>query len=304
MRHTSLLRILIFVGAVATVAGSACAQDTAAAAAQPASIEAESDKFAQAFNKGDVAALANLFLPDGELIDETGTVFQGHQEISGLLTAFFDKFAGAQVDINVESIRTVGPLSFEEGTRVISTGEGVERSDLRYVAIRLLTKEGWRIASLRDFEEPVAPTPHDMLQPLAWLVGNWVNEGDDARIEISYRWSDDKNYLVGTYRVQREGKTIMDSQQRIGWDPVAGQVRSWLFDSDGGFAEGRWTELDGAWMIKSVATLPDGLTGSATVTLTPQAATRFVMKGADRISGGERLDDFEVVVTKLPEVKK
>jgi uncharacterized protein (TIGR02246 family) len=299
-----VFRLLILVGAVATVADSAWAQDAKGAAAPPASIEAESTKFAQAFNKGDVDALASQFLPDGELIDETGTVYQGRQEISGLLSAFFEKFAGAQVDIDVESIRTVGPMSFEEGTRIISTDKEDARNNLRYVAIRLLTKEGWRIASLRDFEEPVAPTPHDLLQPLAWLVGNWVNEGDDARIEISYRWSDDKNYLVGTYRVQREGKTIMDSQQRIGWDPVAGQARSWLFDSDGGFAEGRWTELDGAWMIKSVATLPDGLTGSATVTMTPQGDSRFVMKGADRISGGERLDDFEVVVTKLPEVKK
>ena len=28
--------------------------------------------------------------------------------------------------------------------------------------------------------------------------------------------------------------------QRIGWDPVADHIRSWEFDSEGGFGEGKW----------------------------------------------------------------
>ena len=29
--------------------------------------------------------------------------------------------------------------------------------------------------------------------------------------------------------------------QIIGWDPVAKQIHSWVFDSDGGYGEGTWT---------------------------------------------------------------
>ena len=90
----------------------------------------------------------------------------------------------------------------------------------------------------------------------------------------------------------------MKSQQRIGWDPLAGKVRSWMFDSDGGYAEGSWTLVDNAWVIKSTAVMPDGETGSATVTMTPKDKDRFVMKGTERIVGEERNDDFEVTVVR------
>jgi hypothetical protein len=44
--------------------------------------------------------------------------------------------------------------------------------------------------------------------------------------------------------------------------------------------------------------LPDGQTGSATVTLTPLGKDRYSLKGTDRFSGDERADDFEHIVTR------
>src|SRR5262249_21200887 len=143
-------------------------------------------------------------------------------------------------------------------------------------------------------------TPHDRLEQLGWLVGDWVNEGNDAVVRISYRWSDDRNFLLGDFHVTRAGSTVMQSTQRVGWDPVAGKVRSWVFDSDGGFGEGNWTYVDGSWVIKSSAVLPDGQTGSATITVSPQGKDRYLLKGTDRIAGDERDDDFEFIVTRKP----
>ena len=80
----------------------------------------------------------------------------------------------------------------------------------------------------------------------------------------------------------------MKSTQRIGWDPLAGKVRSWMFDSDGGYADGLWTLVEDAWVIKSSAVMPDGQTGSATVTMLPKGTDRFVMKGTERIVGNAR----------------
>jgi len=154
---------------------------------------------------------------------------------------------------------------------------------------------------MRDFPEQEAPTPGQQLQSLAWLAGEWVNEGADARVKISYRWSEDKNFLLGEFTVLKEGKATIKTSQRIAWDPLLGKPRSWLFDSDGGFSEAVWTRLeDGRWLIRSSAVLPDGTTGSANVTITPAGETRFVYAGSSRLIGENLEDDFELTIVRQP----
>jgi uncharacterized protein (TIGR02246 family) len=284
---------------VASVAwGLVCGRVAAQNDAETAPIRAAAAQLVQSFDAGKADELAAMFLPKGELIDEHGTVYQGQQEIKDLLTKFFTKFPGAKLTLEVESIRVVGPVAIEEGTRHTTTKDGTERGVVRYIAVRTKIGNNWPIVSLRDFADALATTPHDRLQPLAWLVGNWVNESSDAAVKITYRWSEDKNFLLGEYDITRGGQTTMKSSQRIGWDPLAGKVRSWMFDSDGGYADGNWTLVGDAWVIKSLAVMPDGQTGSATVTMTPGGKDRFVMKGTERIVGDEREDDFEVTVVR------
>ena len=207
-----------------------------------------------------------MFLPEGELIDEEGTVYQGQQEIKDLLSAFFAKFPGTKLSLDIESIRLVGPVAIEEGTRTITTKDGATKSQFRYIAVRVKTDSGWKIASFRDFSDDPVPTPHENLQPLAGLVGDWINEGADGKVAISYRWSEDKNFLLGEFQVTSPGKPTTTSSQRIGWDPQAGRIRSWLFDPDGGFSNGQWTVVEDGIVIKSSSVNPDGGTASATMT--------------------------------------
>ena len=42
----------------------------------------------------------------------------------------------------------------------------------------------------------------------------------------------------------------LEGTQVIGWDPAAGTIRSWMFDSDGGFGEGTWSKKDNSWIVK------------------------------------------------------
>lgn len=287
---------------LATAIFAAFGLATSPAAAQndalAAPIRAADEQLVKAFDAGQADAVAALFLPQGELIDEHGTVYQGQAEIKGLLTKFFERYPGAKLTLEVESIRIVGPVAIEEGTRHTTTKEGVERAQVRYIAVRTKVGDNWPIVSVRDFSDDSATTPHDRLQPLAWLVGDWVNESTDAAVKISYRWSEDKNFLLGDFHITRAGEPVMKSTQRIAWDPLTGKVRSWMFDSDGGYAEGHWTLVEDAWVIKSSAVMPDGQTGSATVTMTPKDHDRFTMKGTERIVGDERDDDFEVTVVR------
>ena len=171
---------------------------------------------------------------------------------------------------------------------------------LRYVCVWSKTDDKWQVASVREFADDPPPTPHELLQPLAWLVGDWVSEGGDSVVRISYRWSDDGNFLLGDYKVTANGQTAMDSVQRVGWDPLRQQVRSWLFDSDGGYGEGEWIAFDDGYLIRSSAVMPDGSTGSANIEAKKLSDSQFVMRGTNRIVAGEPVEEFEIKVSKQP----
>ncbi len=111
------------------------------------------------------------------------------------------------------------------------------------------------------------------------MMGEWLNEGDDAVVQITYRWSEDGNYILGEFEVTREGKKSKSSTQRIGWDPVHQMIRSWWFDADGGFSEGEWVPVTDGWLIKSSAVLPTGEMGTATLRIVPASDDRFTIKG-------------------------
>jgi uncharacterized protein (TIGR02246 family) len=171
---------------------------------------------------------------------------------------------------------------------------------LRYLCVWTKTDDKWQVASVREFADDPAPTPHERLEPLAWLVGEWVHEGDDSNVYISYHWSDDGNFLVGDYKVTAHGKKKMDSVQRVGWDPLRQEVRSWLFDSDGGYGEGEWTTLDDGYLVRSSAVTPDGSVGSANLEAKKLSDSQFVLKGTNRIVAGEPVEDFQITISKKP----
>jgi hypothetical protein len=152
-------------------------------------------------------------------------------------------------------------------------------------------------------EEPL-PTAHDFLEPIAWLVGDWISEGDDQRVSVSFQWSDDGNFLIGGYTIQQGGEILIKTDQRIGWDAAHQVIRSWNFDTDGGFSEGRWSTDGSAWVVKSEIVLPEGVTGSATFYLTPVDENRFLWSSLDRVIGGVVQPDVEVTIVRKPPAPK
>ena len=297
------IAFLSALGVAATLATTLAvqAQDDPAAA----EIRAAAAQLVKSFEAAKPAELAALFTSQAEMIDENGTLHQGQKELTELFTAFFAKFPEAKLALEIESIRSLGPdLAIEEGTRYISakSREGEGKAQLRYTAVRTKVDGKWLIASVREFAADPLPTPHERLAGLAWLEGQWINEGTDGVAKITYRWSEDTNFLLGDIEITVAGKPAMKSSQRIGWDPLAGKVRSWLFDSDGGFAEGQWTQIDDAWVIKSMTTNPDGSTGSATITVTPKDKDHATMAGTERIVGDLREPDFELALVRRPPV--
>lgn len=265
-----------------------------------AAVQAATEAFVKAFNAAKVDGVVASFLPKGELIDENGTCYQGKEELTNVFTKYFEKFPDAKLGIEIESIRIIGDnLAVEEGTRYLSCKED-GKAQVRYVTFRTKGKDGWQIASLREFYDDPAPEPKENLASLGWMVGDWVSESPELAVKLTYRWSEDKNFLLGDFLATKEGIVIMKSSQRIGWDPLASKPRSWLFDADGGYAEGSWTQVGEGWLIKSQATSPEGTVGSATITIVPDGKDRFTMRGTDRIIGQDLEEDFDLTVTRRP----
>ena len=46
------------------------------------------------------------------------------------------------------------------------------------------------------------------------------------------------SYLIREFEIKVKGLLASRGVERIGWDPLQQQARSWLFDKDGGFSEG------------------------------------------------------------------
>jgi uncharacterized protein (TIGR02246 family) len=254
-----------------------------------------------AFNRGSAGDLAALFLPNAELTDDAGNVHKGRKEIEMVLTAFFEKFPGARLQQKIQSSRLIAPsMAIQDGQQTIATKDGKERSENEFTAVLVRLENGWAYATLQQRPKDEEPSLHDRLEPLSWLVGDWVDEDPDAQMAFSCRWSEDKNFLLINFESRIRGRSETKTTQRIGWDPLAQRVRSWVFDSDGGYGEGQWTQVDKSWIIKSTAVMPDGQTGSATIVLEPVDRERFVMKGLDRILGDSTLPDYQVPIVRKP----
>lgn len=290
------LALAVLLGGV--VGSTAAANDDAGNRSLEEAMQRASDATVKAFNAADPAALGAMFVESGEFVDESGAVHAGRKAITDLFSRFFEKYPKAVLEMAVTSVRPVGDaMAVEEGERRITTADG-ESAQMRYAAVRTKQGDTWPIASYREFADDPLPTPREVLQSLSWIVGDWIDEGQEGRTAISYRWSDDGNFLIGDYTMSAAGAGESKSTQRIGWDPVNGRLRSWTFDADGGFTEGHWDPTDDGWVVKSEATMPDGTNGSATLAIAVKDADHFVVRGTDRIVGGVEEPDFELTIAR------
>ena len=300
----------VFVAAVAVAAFTWAAEDEAApvtaadassGATDEDAIRQSAEAFAKAFNEGDAKSIAAQFVEDGEYVDEFKNIFKGRQAIEDEFAAFFEQSPGNTVTLTVEEVRFVGSnMAIEEGLTTLEPADDSPAVEGRYVAVHLKQDDGsWQIAVSRDLEANV-PTPHEHLRQLEWLIGEWVDESEDSIVRTSTRWSDDGNFILSDFHVEADGLRTIDGTQRIGWDPMAKQIRSWVFDSAGGFAEGQWSRVDDEWLIKLSGVSPQGEAGTATNVYTILDDKTLRWSSTHRVLGGELQPDFSAVIVRQP----
>ena len=93
----------------------------------------------------------------------------------------------------------------------------------------------------------------------------------------------------------------MTGTQRIGWDPLAKTIRSWSFDSEGGFTEGVWSRQGNQWIIKTTGVTSDGKAASSTNYMTRLHKHRLTWESRDRFVGGEKTADIgPITIARQP----
>ncbi len=210
------------------------AQETAkspkkTAAAEPnkteAAIRASVEQFTKAYNAHDAKALAELFLPEAQIVDEDDNTIQGRREIEDLFAGVFAESPQTKIEVAIESIRFIGnSLAVETGSTTTTSAPGATAERGRYSVLHVLRDGKWSMGLVRDM--PAEPTHREHLQSLAWLVGDWIDESREGTVKTSCRWSDSESFLLQEITVRQAGRDTMKISQRIGWDPLTKRFKA------------------------------------------------------------------------------
>jgi uncharacterized protein (TIGR02246 family) len=260
-----------------------------------------------AFNKHDAKAVSEMFLPEGELVDDNGNVIRTREAIEAHYGEIFKTHPKSSMKVANETIRPIGEsLAMFDGIAEVKPAATEALRRTRFAAV--LSKQGneWKVASIRDLEDDDnhPAVVRDKLQALSFLVGEWVEENGALRVHTNCQWSEDKQYLIQRFTISGPNVKNLTGTQRIGWDPGTQKIKSWTHDAQGGHAEALWTNNGDRWVVKSMATNSDGDACSMTSVYAPIDSGRIDIYFRDRIMGDEVMPDVAVtMVRKPPEAK-
>ena len=256
--------------------------------------------FVENYNGRKLDALVAQFTADAVFILKDGSEFRGAAEIRKTFEDAFSDNVKAAISLTVDSIRFVtSDVAIEVGASTNFPDGATETSRSRYTVLHVKRDGKWLMNSARVEEEEVL-SAYEQLRQLEWMVGDWIDEGRDEIVETTVQWADNKSFLLQEFQVIREAKVALKGSQRIGWDPQAKQIRSWVFDSAGGFGEASWTRVDDQWICKAKGVQMDGTSASATRILDQLSKDRMVWSSVDRLAGDQRLPDVEVIMVRKP----
>jgi uncharacterized protein (TIGR02246 family) len=267
-------------------------------AADEAAIRALGEKYVEAYNRRDSKSMAGMWSPEAVYMDpNTGEGVVGREAISKQFDYAFAGAEDAKLAINIESIEFVSPnVAIEKGTAEVTyTDFPAEKTD--YTAVHVKRDGQWLIDRVSETEVPAPPpSNYENLKELEWMVGSWVDSDEEATVHTDCEWTKNKNFLTRSFALVVGDDIEMSGMQIIGWDPSAKAIRSWVFDSDGSFSEGKWTRKENRWLIQQTGTLADGAKSSATNIITQVDDNSFTWQSINREVDGEILPNVDEIL--------
>lgn len=253
-------------------------------------------EYEEAYNQQDAAKVTALWASDASYFNPvTGESAEGKEAIEKLFKDKFSQGKNSHLDIGIKSIEFPNAdEAIENGVIKVSEPD----QPTRYMAYEVgFVKENgkWLVNSINEIELQEATSNFERLKDLAWLVGKWEDADDNVEITFDNKWDKYKNFITQHFKMKIYGQNDIEGKQIIAWDPVKKVIRSWVFDSDGGFGEGTWVKADKSWYATTKYTLSDGRIGSSINVYTPVDDHSYTYASEEREVGGEILPDMDPV---------
>lgn len=269
---------------------------SAPAKADEPAIRETMKSYIDAFNGHDAAAVAKLWTEKCIHIDrQTGAKTEGREAVARDLSVVFEATPDARLTGEVTSIRMIRPEVASVDGETMMSGGGVPASRSSFTAILVKEADGWRLDSVD--ETPIETTTDSVkaLSELSWLIGKWRDESETAVVETNCNWSPNNAFLVRSYSVALGDAVESQGTQVIAWDAHRQTIRSWNFDTSGGFGEGTWTKVGNEWLVRSSQTSPEGTLSSGTYVITQVDQDTMTVQLIGQESNGELLPNEEPI---------
>ena len=270
-------------------------------------VRAASQRYREALDRGDGKTLATLWTADGDIVDEQGAVLEGRATVAATVKPTADA-PRPSFKINDTRLRFLNDdVALEDGTVEVSMPGQARSLKGRFSATWVREPDGWKMAALReDRLDSAAAT--ETLADLDWMVGDWVvideraAKADKPAIEMAVRWNANRTFLLRDVKIAAPGDAgdaaALHVTQRIGWDPLSRQLRSWVFSSDGGHGEAIWSRDGDSWVARTTAVLPDGSQTSSLNIYTFDGKDRCVWRSLPTHVGGEHTPPLNLTMIR------
>jgi len=269
-------------------------------------------KYEKAFNAGDAKGIGALWKSDGEFIGPLGDRIVGREAIEKLFQDFFSRNPGEKLSIKVLSLKEEeeGRVVVAEIMPEVSPPPPGNLGPNKATIVLIRSGENWLIEGVK--EKPNVPASYEHLKDLDWIVGSWSTQAPSgaesdttSKVDIhsAYQWTANKSFLTRTFTTHIQ-QLELHGTEIIGWDPRAKAIRSWSFESTGGFTESSWKrdQPDGKqWTIEMKGVLANGDTISSTTTLTKVDDNAITIQSHKRMRGGNPQPDISPLTLRRVE---
>jgi uncharacterized protein (TIGR02246 family) len=294
-----LLCIAAMMGVALLITSPAWAADEKSPSEGEKALHDRAAALVKAFNKGDARALAEFWTPNGDYMDEEGHLYQGRKAIEESFQKLFAEAKGAELRFHRTAFRMVRPdLAIADGVMEVVPPDGGPPTSARYTAVHVKQDGQWFLESVRE-AVATPPSNAENLEDVAWLIGDWADEVEKGALaKVTFSWDENRNFIVSSFVTTLKDVPVAGGTQWIGWDAAEKRIRSWSFDSSGGFGEGVWTRDGDRLVSKTTTTTRDGKKVSATNIVTQVDPDHLTWRSTQRSVDGKSLPDIEVVKMK------
>ncbi len=269
-----------------------------APSAELTAIRTTSQAFTEAFNRQDPQAIAELWTPDGDFVDELGNRYAGRDAIQAAYARFFAENPAARLRVIIDSVRLLNDLTaIEDGRTTIDPPPAGAPGMGKYTAIHIKVDGKWLMSTVRETRIET-PSAYNHVADLEWLIGTWTAEQHGAKTESVCRWVANKSFVERNYTTTLADGTSTAGVQLIGWNPRVGHVQSWNFSADGGHAVGVWSPQEDGWAAEVHGVTGDGIPTAAVVLLKRLDDNAYVWQSIRRTVAEQSLPDTDEVVLR------